>query len=105
MEISDASNAVSDESAAPVYSKLRKIILFSALIAEFFCCACIALPAPFLPKLVSTRFMLLLVYIRRNTQYEDCIKTVLSNYKLKQQSDLKLLIIQSSQPKQSYAHM
>ena len=34
-------------------SRQEKIILCSALISLFFCCVTLALPAPFLPKLVS----------------------------------------------------
>ena len=68
METADASTAA-DKSAASVYSRQQKIILFLALITEFFCCACLALPAPFLPRLVSNS-LVLLVYFSRNTQYK-----------------------------------
>ena len=53
---------INEESTNIVYTRQQKIILCSALIAEFFCFVFVVLPSPFLPKLVSTRFFILLKF-------------------------------------------
>ena len=53
---------INEESTNIAYTRQQKIILCSALIAEFFCFVFVVLPSPFLPKLVSTRFFILLKF-------------------------------------------